>query len=44
MEKQLAELKADLTEAKIEAAKLKEENRKLNGILEDIEKLVEERK
>lgn len=37
-------LTEEATEAKIEAAKLKEENRKLNSILDDIEKLVEGRK
>ena len=44
LKKDIDLLTEDATEAKIEAAKLKEENRKLNGILDEIEKLVEERK
>ena len=44
LKKDIDLLTEEATEAKIEAAKLKEENRKLNGILDDIEKLVEERK
>lgn len=41
---ELEKVKAENTEIKIESAKLKEENRLLNGIITDIEKLVEERK
>lgn len=43
LKKDIDLLTEEATEAKIEAAKLKEENRKLNSILDDIEKLVEER-
>lgn len=44
LKKDIDLLTEEATEAKIEAAKLKEENRKLNSILDDIEKLVEGRK
>lgn len=44
LKKDIGLLTEEATEAKIEAAKLKEENRKLNSILDDIEKLVEGRK
>lgn len=44
LKKDIDLLTEEATEAKIEAAKLKEENRKLNNILDDIEKLVEGRK
>ncbi|MBR6608630.1 MAG: hypothetical protein IKK99_00260 [Oscillospiraceae bacterium] len=43
LKKDIDLLTEEATEAKIEAAKLKEENRKLNSILDEIEKLVEGR-
>ena len=43
-EKLTDQLKAELTDAKVDVAKLTEENRMLKGILDEIEKLVEERK